>query len=97
MSNKIKTLKKQYESICNKYILTFCEKQDFIFEGWVADIVGGVACCNDFFFSFDDIVLDVNTEQKPGDIIDWYYGNLEIDGVHINYYSYIKGLRISDL
>lgn len=90
-------LKKQYEIICNQYVSIFCKKQDMQFDGWVGNFVGEIAYCNDLFFSFHDIVLDINTNQKKGFIIDWYYDNLEKPEKHINYYSYIKGLRVSEL
>jgi len=92
--NKIEKLKENYETICNKYITIFCEKQEMDFNGWIGDIIGGIAICNDFYFNFDDIVLDINFDQPKGDIIDWYFDNLEIQDKYINYYSYIKGLRI---
>ena len=68
---------------------------DFI--GWVADIVGGIASCNDFYFNFQDIVWDINSKQPKGAIVDWYYDNLDIPKKSINYYSYTKGLRVSEL
>lgn len=90
-------LKERYEGICNEYISEFCEKQDFNFEGWVGDNVGEIALCNDFFFNFNDIVYDINTNQQKGLIIDWYYDNLDNIEKSINYFSYSKGLRISDM
>ena len=94
---EIKNLKKRYDNICNTYVKIFCEKQDMYFEGWVGDDVGSIACCNDFFFNLNDIILDIDTNQEEGYIINWYYDNLEIEDKNINYYSYIKGLRIKDL
>lgn len=91
----IKNLETSYKSVCSKYISSFCEKQEMEFYGWVGDIVGGVALCSDFFFNFQDIVWDVNSEQLKGLIIDWYYECLEIPEKSINYYSYTKGLRAS--
>jgi hypothetical protein len=93
----MKNLKKQYELVCNEYIKRFCEKQEMDFEGWVGDQVGGIACCNEFFFNFQDIVLDINLEQPKEMIIDWYYENLETPEKSINYYSYTRGLRIYDV
>lgn len=88
-------LEKKYISVCNKYIKKFCKKQDVDFEGWVGDIVGGIAYCGDFFFNFHDIALDVNTEQKKGLIFDWYNATIETPEKAINYYSYTKGLRMT--
>lgn len=94
---KIKELKKVYQSACNEYVDKFCKKQEMENEGWVANQVGGVALCSDFYFNFDDIVLDVNTKQPKGVIIDWYDDNLKNPDKSINYYSYIIGLRVKDI
>jgi hypothetical protein len=91
---QVEKLKIKYEEICIAYVEKFCKKQEMDFYGWVGDTVGGIAFCNDFFFDFQDIVLDINSFQKKGLIVDWYYGEMT-EG--INYYSYTKGLRISDL
>lgn len=93
----INDLKKQYELVCNEYVKIFCKKQELDFEGWVGDTVGGIAYCSDFYFNFHDIVWDVNSKQPKGAIIDWYYGNLDMPEKSINYFSYTKGLRVSDL
>lgn len=94
---KINQLKNQYELVCNEYVAKFCSKQEMNFEGWVGDTIGGIACCNDFYFNFQDIVWDINSEQPKGIIVDWYYENLEIPKKSINYFSYTKGLRVSEL
>lgn len=90
-------LKKQYEFACNEYIKRFCKKQEMDFEGWVGDTIGSVAYCNDFYFNLQDIVLDINSKQPKGAIVTWYYENLETPENAINYYSYTKGLRVSDI
>ena len=96
-TSKIKNLNKSYKDICSKYIIAFCEKQEMEFYGWVGDEVGGVALCSDFFFNFQDIVWDINSKQLKGLIIDWYYECLEMPEKSINYYSYTKGLRVSQI
>jgi hypothetical protein len=96
-AKKIEKLKKDYEKVCNQYMKLFCEKQDLGFDGFVGDEVGGVACCNDFFFNFQDIVWDVNAKIPKGVIIEWYDAQLENPEKAINYYSYTKGLRHQDI
>ncbi len=96
-TTKLNELKKQYEFVCNEYVTKFCNKQEMDFEGWVGDTIGGIAYCNDFYFNFQDIVWDINSKQPKGVIIDWYYENLEIPEKSINYFSYTKGLRVSEL
>lgn len=90
----MKNLQKEYNSICEKYMSQFCKKQEIDFEGWVGDIVGSIAYCGDFYFSFQDIVWDINSEQNKGLIIEWYYSTLNNPSEAINYYSYTKGLRV---
>jgi hypothetical protein len=66
-------------------------------EGWVNNDVGGIVLCSDFYFNLHDIILDINSEQPKGQIIDWYYENLDSPEKTINYYSYTKGIRIADI
>ena len=96
-AKKIDKLKKDYEKACKEYIKLFCEKQDLGFDGFVNDDIGGIALCSDFFFNFQDIVLDVNAKIPKGVIIDWYDAQLENPEKAINYYSYTKGLRHKDI
>lgn len=96
-TTKLAELKKQYEFVCNEYVTIFCKKQDMSFEGWVGEIVGGTANCNEFYLNFQDIVWDINSKQPKGSILDWYNENLENSENAINYYSYTKGLRVSDV
>jgi len=92
-------LKSRYESICNEYIEVFCEKQDLEFDGWIGDIVGSIASfISEYFFNFDDITYDINTDQPKGLIMQWQDFNVEYEGGFvINYYSYSKGLRHHDV
>lgn len=91
----VKGLKNKYKEVCSEYVSKFCRKQDLDFEGWVADEVGQVVFCGDFCFNFSDIVLDINTNQKAGLIIEWYYSLT--DEFKCNYASYIKGYRPKQL
>ena len=91
-------LKKKYEFVCNEYVTKFCNKQGFDANfSWVGNIIGGIAYCNDFYFNFQDIVWDINSKQPKGAIVHWYYENLEMPEKSINYFSYTKGLRVSEL
>jgi hypothetical protein len=99
---KIKTiplskLKKQYVFVCNEYINKFINKQGYDFSGWVGDDVGGVACfVEQYFFSLDDIVYDINNKCEKGLIFAWQEHNLEVGSDKaINYYSYSRGLRMA--
>ena len=63
------------------------------FNGWVADEVGGIAECSDFYFNFLDIVKDIEKNVDKGVIIDWYYSNIDNENNYINYNSWLMGLR----
>lgn len=95
------TLQKRYETNCNEYINRFCKKQELDFEYWVGDIIGGVASFGDvYFFNFQDIVWDINSNQPNRLILEWLQDCLNEEktaiGV-INYFSYSKGLRFKNL
>ncbi len=93
----IKKLKKKYESCCNDYVAKFCKKQGLESDGWVAEDIGGIVLCGDYFFNFQDIVWDVNSKQPKDLIFDWYNESLEYPKKAINYYSYSQGLRYENL
>ncbi len=97
VNKEIESLQEHYEKVCNDYVFLFCLKQGMVFDGWVSDLVGSIAFCDDYFFAFSDIVWDVNSSQPKGTITDWYHENMELPEKSINYFSYTKGLRISDI
>ncbi|MEO6707189.1 MAG: hypothetical protein ABIN04_15225 [Ginsengibacter sp.] len=94
---KLSALKNQYEFVCTEYVNKFCNKYDFEFDGWVGQQIGGIVNLSDYFFNFSDIVLDIDSKQPKGMILRWYDDNLETQDKWINYYSYTKGLRITDV
>jgi hypothetical protein len=90
MNNK---LKDSYEKIVMRYIKIFCKKQGLEFDYWVGDRVGEIAAFGCiFYFNFENIRYDIDTDQPKGLIIDWLHHGL--DGSRQNYYSYSKGLRV---
>jgi len=93
-----KTLKKQYEFVCNEYIRKFIDKQEIEFDGWIGNDIGGVASfINQYYFNLQDIIWDINSEQAQGLILSWQDDSLDNTEQTINYFSYSKGLRYSDL
>jgi hypothetical protein len=94
--SELKTLQETYEKCVNDYTKLFCDKQGFDLEFWCTDRPGSVGCFGDYFFDFNDIVFDVNTNQPKGQIIQWYdesVSNVLAGGCRINYLSYTKGIR----
>ena len=95
----MQTLKQQFENVVEQYIDAFCEKQGVHKNNndWCAGYVGGVIEINDAYLNFDEIRLDIDTNQPKGNIFSWYWENDELNNKAINYYSYTKGLRVKDL
>ncbi len=95
---KKKTLKERFESIVQEYVEVFEAKHNIELDHWAGDEIGGVGCFGDYFFSFYDIKTDIDNDVDVKLIYEWYDENLEAGiGNTINYYSFIKGLRISHL
>ena len=92
-------LQKEYIAVVNKYLDMFIKKQGYEFSSWVSDDVGGIACfIEQYFFSFDDIRMDIDRKIKKGLIFEWQDDGVENhEKGNINYNSYILGLRFSDL
>jgi hypothetical protein len=92
-------LKKEFESIVEKYIDAFCKKQEIDKKGlyWIGGEIGGVVEIFDCNFDFLDIKKDIDTNQPKGSIFDWHNENDYINNKIINYQSYIKGLRVKNL
>jgi hypothetical protein len=93
------TLKQQFENIVDQYLTLFCEKQEVHQDNndWCAGDVGGVIEINDAYLNFDEIRLDIDTNQPKGAIFKWWWENDYLNNKQINYYSYTKGLRVKDL
>lgn len=100
---KLQELNRQYEFVCNEWVQKFCNKQDLVFDYWIGDEIGGLACFNEeYFFNLSDIIQDLIKKQPKGFILEWYEEgvdyNLSNEKVqHINYKSYIMGLRYEQL
>jgi hypothetical protein len=95
---KTKDLVAQYELVCNEYIKKFCKKQSIEFDGWVGDEIGDIAgFAEQYFFSLSDIVWDINSRQPKGLILSWQDDYVSNPTKAINYFSYTKGLRSTDI
>ena len=89
--------KRELNSCILSYINEFCKKHVIDFEGWVADS-GEIACFSDgSFLSFTDIRYDLETDQTPGFIFQWYWESVENaykKKAYVNFISYSKGIRV---
>lgn len=93
----------KYESAVTYLVEYFCIKQGLEFNFWVADKIGEMAVCSDYYFAFSDIKFDMETGQRIDKIIDWYNETVEFgmdnehNGESINYETYCKGFTYVDL
>jgi hypothetical protein len=100
---KLQELKKQYEFACNEYVQKFANKQQIEFDGWVGGEIGGLAIfSHDYFFNISEIILDINSKQPKGLILQWQNDGVEYNfptdkKKNINYKSYTMGLRYEQL
>lgn len=94
----MKPLEERFKDICNEYLCLFCKKHDVYDSGWVGGLVGGIIEISDCYFSLGDISLDIDLDalnEEKNSIWDWYWCNVESQE-NINYYSYLKGLRVDN-
>lgn len=100
--NRKKTLAERYNEIIWKYIDLFSKKQELDFDGWVGDTTGGIAMFADYYFDFEEIRYDIDTNQEAGLIIRYHEESVEFAiendiSTEINYKSYAAGLRFDQI
>lgn len=89
-------MKDQLKKALEKYIKEFSKKHDLTFEFAVNDnLLDVISFGSVYFFSIDDIVFDIDTNQTKGLIVQWLEESLESKNQEINYRSYAKGLRFN--
>lgn len=91
-----KRIKTNYEHFCNEYLRLFCQKHDFDYEdahaSWVRNDVGGIACCEDFFFNMDVIRTDIDEAADAEELMKWYDYSLRCSMLGIpgcNFHSWL--------
>lgn len=92
------TAKQYFENGCNEYLRLFCEKHGFDYEdakeSWVANCVGDVTCCGDFFVGMQTIITDIEMDAPEEAFIEWYDYNLDaskFDFPTPNFESWLRG------
>ena len=93
------TLSERYEEVVNEYLDLFCKKHDVYHSGWIGGQVGGLIEISECYFRFEDIKTDIDLNalnDKNNSIWDWYWSNMD-EEQQINYYSYVKGLRLENI
>ena len=91
-----KKITNQLEVAISKYVDIFCEKHELDFNYWVGGMSGTIGVFNDYFFSFDNVRLDLETDQPENQIFDWYEASLD-ENFKCNYKSWIMGFRPKDV
>lgn len=93
----LKQINERYIESCDEFCENFAKKQGIVFEGWVNNEVGEIATFSDhYLFNLSDIILDLMTDQATGQILTWHEESSHaayIGEWHINYRSYVKGLK----
>lgn len=94
------TLQEHYNA-CNKLLKIFCDKHEFDYEdakeSWVADDIGGIACCGDYFFNMDVIVTDLKEDPHEDELTKWYDYTMRCSYLGIsscNYISWLNGCPV---
>lgn len=99
ITKKINDLDARYSQCCDEYIKLFCEKQEIDYENFEWLHTNETATFNDeYFFSIEEIIYDINTEQPKHNILEWqdYIVKHTLDNNKlptINYRSYCIGAR----
>ena len=96
MGLDIDSKKKVLDTVIQEYVNVFCKKHDIQFDYWVADLSGTICQMGDFFINFEDIRLDLETDQPKNQIFEWYEVTLDLalkNKPTCNYYSWINGFR----
>lgn len=103
MTKKTAKLLTDYQTACNNIVEAFAKKQGMEDWYWIADRVGQVV---DFFgqycFGMEEIIIDLETNQKKGVILNWHDETVDHclgdeNARTINYSSYCKGTRYEHL
>ena len=93
------SLKQEYIDIVDKYLFAFIRKQNIKFDGWVGNDIGGVAqFIEQYYFSFNDIRMDIDNNVPKGIILDWQNDNIDNnsndEGIIVNYKSYLMSKKL---
>jgi len=97
---KLLDLKKQYQFCCNEYAKKFANKQGLDQFYWIGDTIGEIASFNEeYFFSMDEIVYDIDNKCPKNLILQWQKDGIENadKNIRINYRSYAMGLRYNNI
>lgn len=81
-------LKKEFEDICNQYLIAFQNRQEYDDNSYDWVEFGKIVFINDMYLNFDDIRYDVDNNIKPGEIDIWYWTSVDRAEMGIKYLTY---------
>ena len=88
-------LKQNYEKACNAYLEAFCHKHNFQSSYWIANRVGEIADCNEFFsVDMADIRTDIDEDAPEKEFFDWYDYYIDASEFNItapNFHNWLHG------
>lgn len=91
------TLRGKLERILKEYIRKFEKKHELELEFAVADDLMGILCFGDYYFSINEIIHCIDTNQPKHLILDWHDESVKYEDVKINFQSWCMGLRFEHL
>lgn len=97
----IQLLRQNYENACNAYLKAFCQKHGFHSSYWIADRIGEIADCNEFYsVDMADIRTDIDENASEEEFLKWYNYCLdacEFNLTQPNFHHWIHGCpRLSE-
>ena len=87
---------KDFENATALMVDMFCKKQELELDHIIGDDITGMYCFYYYFFSLDDIYLDIKSECPKGQILEWHesVSDASFKGLSfINYKSWCMGAR----
>jgi hypothetical protein len=98
---QLEKLNVKYLKIKLKYLKLFCEKQNIEFTDCYFIGNNIISIFDQYYFSLEDIILDLESDQKPGMILTWQDESVDHmlfnNKSRITYADYITGARYSNI
>lgn len=84
-----------YGIACQDIANLFCEKHEFEKLGtkdtfWIADDVGGILFCSDYYFDMKTIITDLKTNAPKEKLMEYYNYCLDNELYEYDFKTYLK-------
>lgn len=90
-------MRKELDKILMDYIRKFEKKHDVIFDFAVQDDLMNMLCFDPYYFDITDVIKDIDHKYPKGLILEWNESSVEFYPKQINFESYAKGLRFTEI